>query len=398
MNRGGTRLAVLFCTLALQAGAVYKLVETDRKLADARTHLSVVSDQTERAARLLAEIRALQFAHVAGANLATSEPAGALFDEVERLIVALRGQVATEAAQSLGVALDHLRSLRETDGRLRTFVAAGERIMALDLSLGEAREITVNLAGQVGQAREHDARLTEARIGSLRMIEAYFLVGTVGIGLLALVLLVPWRRTPSSAVEPTGGAEEPGRGLGLRSHTPASAGRESDGATTGGDHRSPGRPAAPAAPAADLWQTAKLCKDLARVGDPDELPGLLARASALLDATGIVVWVVDTRDGSLRPVSAHGYPPEAIAKIGAIAADADNATAAACRTGELQVVAADSSAPGALAAPMASPGGCVGVMAAEIKAGRENDPTVQASATIIASQLAALVQPAPAAS
>ena len=70
----------------------------------------------------------------------------------------MRAPVAgPDAAQALGVALDHLRRF----ARLTAACARrrrGDRAMALDLALGDAREITSNLAGQVGQASESETK------------------------------------------------------------------------------------------------------------------------------------------------------------------------------------------------------------------------------------------------
>ena len=52
----------------------------------------------------------------------------------------------------------------------------------------------------------------------------------------------------------------------------------------------------PARPATtvNLDAAAELCVDLARVIDASDVPALLARAAAVLDARGIIVWVADS--------------------------------------------------------------------------------------------------------
>ena len=57
----------------------------------------------------------------------------------------------------------------------------------------------------------------------------------------------------------------------------------------------------------DLSATARLCAELARVGDASELPRLLARAALILDASGLIVWVADRGSTSLFPMLAQGY-------------------------------------------------------------------------------------------
>jgi hypothetical protein len=82
-----------------------------------------------------------------------------------------------------------------------------------------------------------------------------------------------------------------------------------------------------------------------------------------------------------------------VTRLGTIARDAENATAAAYRTSLLQTVKADAVSNGAIAAPLVTPAGCVGVMAAEVRHEAERQDMVLAAASIVAAQLAALVGP-----
>ena len=100
----------------------------------------------------------------------------------------------------------------------------------------------------------------------------------------------------------------------------------------------------------------------------------------------------------LFAAAAHGYEPAVLQRIKPIARSADNATAAAWRTDELRIVPADTAGHGAIVAPMLRPGGCVGVLAAETRSGREQDEATQSVATIVASQLASVLAAWPAAS
>jgi hypothetical protein len=89
----------------------------------------------------------------------------------------------------------------------------------------------------------------------------------------------------------------------------------------------------------------------------------------------------------------HGYSAAIVTRLGTIHREAENVTAAAFRTSLLQTVRGDAVSNGAIAAPLVTPGGCVGVMAAEVRHGAEQRQPVQAVATIVAAQLAALVGP-----
>ena len=112
----------------------------------------------------------------------------------------------------------------------------------------------------------------------------------------------------------------------------------------------------------------------------------------MLNASGIIVWVPDGTGATLRPALVHGYPAAALARLGALACDGDNATAAAFRDVRMHVVpAGDSGEHGALAAPLAAPEGCGGVMSLELNDGWESSESVQSTTAIIAAQLATLV-------
>jgi hypothetical protein len=128
----------------------------------------------------------------------------------------------------------------------------------------------------------------------------------------------------------------------------------------------------------------------------DELPDLLARAAAVLDASGLIVWM--SAGEELFAVAAHGYDPRVISRLGPIARNANNATAASWRSGRLDAVPGDPMSNGAVVAPMSGPDACVGVLAAELRHGREADTDARAVAAMLAAQLATALVAGPAAS
>jgi hypothetical protein len=149
---------------------------------------------------------------------------------------------------------------------------------------------------------------------------------------------------------------------------------------------------APALRPATLAATADICVDLARLLDGRDVPGLLARASAVLDAKGIMIWSADA--GVLRPSLAHGYGEKVLRKLKPLAIADENITSQTFRT--LQPQTMDGVQGGdatAIAVPLISTGGCVGVMAAEIRNGRSHHDSI-ALARIIAAQFATIVGPA----
>jgi len=152
-----------------------------------------------------------------------------------------------------------------------------------------------------------------------------------------------------------------------------------------------GTPSLPAS--LDLGAVASLCTDLARVVDTRALPAILARAATVLDAPGIVIWIADPDGHELSPIITHGYSQQIVTRLGTILRDAENVTASAFRTSLMQTVDADAVSNGAIAAPLVTPAGCVGVMAAEVRHEGEKDSGKLAAATIVAAQLATLVGP-----
>ena len=73
-------------------------------------------------------------------------------------------------------------------------------------------------------------------------------------------------------------------------------------------------------------------------------------------------------------------------------ASPSDATAAAFRAAETRVVSSSDLANGALAVPLMRTGGCAGVFAIELQHHREQNELVRAVATILAAQLATLLE------
>jgi hypothetical protein len=140
-----------------------------------------------------------------------------------------------------------------------------------------------------------------------------------------------------------------------------------------------------------LKAAADLCTELSRVNDTGELHRLLARAADIMDASGLVVWIGSTTGADLRPALAHGYSDQVLARMQTVPRSADNAAAAAYRTGALQIVLKRPGSNGAVVAPLLSPEGCVGAFSAEILSGSETADAVQALAAIFAAQLAGVL-------
>ena len=105
-----------------------------------------------------------------------------------------------------------------------------------------------------------------------------------------------------------------------------------------------------------------------------------------------MVWMGSATGSDLRPVLAHGYSAKMIERIPPVPRSADNAAAAAYRSGTLQIVMSrPGGSSGAVVAPILAVDGCIGALSAEIRSGGETSDSVQALAAIFAAQLAGVL-------
>lgn len=153
----------------------------------------------------------------------------------------------------------------------------------------------------------------------------------------------------------------------------------------------PGPATAPSAAAPDFLAVADLCTEFGRVDNSDQLHPLLQEAARILDAAGLIVWLWDAAAGQLRHALVHGYSDQVLAQLPPVDRDADNATAAAFRSGQTCAVSGTADTTGALVLPLLTPAGCAGVLALELQRRGEQEPSIRAAATIFAALLAQLV-------
>ena len=144
-----------------------------------------------------------------------------------------------------------------------------------------------------------------------------------------------------------------------------------------------------------LSAVAMLCTQLARAVDCADLGPVLTEAVRLLDATGVIIWAWDSQRRVLTPSLARGYAETTIDRLPAVSADASNAIAAAFRNAEPYTVDSGDEETGALVVPMTAPQGCIGVVALELRNGRERHESVRSAAQILAAQLTMLLDFSP---
>jgi hypothetical protein len=343
------------------------------------------------------ELRAAQHAYVAagqGAQVWITK-AGEASTTVKARLEYLRAHATSPRAQTaLDNASSALQDFDQIDRRARDYVRNGQTLLAADVIFADGLESTAAIAASIEDARQAEAALHNAERTDVRRAEVLAMTAASVVALVTVLVLIFSKagsdQTPAGVVENDSAAGTP--------MMPMNA----------ADWLRPGETSQPAnvvlsSPAGhkeivpsgsiDLGAIASVCSDLAQVMDTHALPPLLGRAASILDSPGIVLWIADPDGRELSPIVTHGYSRQMVLRLGTIVRDAENATAAALRTSLLQTVSTDAISNGAIAAPLVTPGGCVGIMAAEVRDHGEKDPAKLAAASIIAAQLATLVGP-----
>ena len=398
-----SRVARLTCGavawIALGAAAFF-IIQSEKQLAEVRAAVRAFDLRAREATDGLADLRASQQAYVAaGQGVAFWMPKVATTLDAATTTIASLRQIAesSEARSALDEAWRTVAEFGAIDQRARDYLRTEQPLMAADVVFTEGGETALAAARQVEAARVAEHAALDASEAARRTQEALATAAAVSFAALVIMLLVPAGRLEAASTDSlessgSGWLTEAARSAGA----PASIGDEFLlRASPGGP--APGVPSRPAGPV--LKAAAQLCTDLGRVSDLDELRGLVARAADVMDASGLVVWLGDAAGGDLRPVIAHGYSNQVLARMPAVPRSADNAAAAAYRVGQLQIVLAHpGSVSGAVAAPLLSSAGCIGTLSAEIRGGGETSDSVQALATIFAAQLAGVIATTPEAS
>jgi hypothetical protein len=340
--------------------------------------------------RDVAQIRSAQQAYVAmgqGDQFWAGRVATSLTEAQERLATLRAVSTSPGSAAAVDNAIAILQDFEQMDRRAREYVRNGQRLLASDLVFSDGLELTAAGLEALNQARLAQHRASAETLDGVRRRQLYAMGSAAAAALLVVLLLLP--AGPRQAAPATSeGATS------LHLDVPA-AGAAADLASLTDEGWSPalGSHTPLQASSVALDSVATLCTELARISDTRALPALLEKSAEALNASGIVLWIADPDGRELSPIVTHGYSPTIVTRLGTIQRDAENATAAAFRTGLLQTVKADAVSLGAIAAPLVAPAGPVGVMAAEVRSDGEQDAAKLATATILAAQLATLVGP-----
>jgi CHASE3 domain sensor protein len=376
-------LHALFVVLVVAAAYVVWQKETENLAAANATR--AFDERARVVSRSFLEIKSAQPGYVAagqGEDYWVSR-VDALIAGAREGLTALKPLARVPQSQTeIDAALADVEDFEQMDRRAREYVRGGQRLLASDLIFSDGIEKMDGAVSAIDRAALAESTAAQDGIGIRRREQVLTAAGAAALAVLIVFVLVP---LPSPSIAPAQAAVKPAASVTTDRPAPARSVVPSV---------VPSAPK-PSAPGVDLAGIAALCSDLTRVTDTRALPGALERAASLLNASGLVLWVADPDGRELAPVIAHGYPQNLVSRMGTIPRDAENATAAAFRTGLVQIVKADQISHGAIAAPLLSPAGPLGVMAAELLQDGERREATRAAVTIVAAQLSTLVGPPP---
>jgi transcriptional regulator with XRE-family HTH domain len=152
------------------------------------------------------------------------------------------------------------------------------------------------------------------------------------------------------------------------------------------------KPLTPSEPEINLAELARLCVELGCVTTEGQARALLSEAARLLRASGLIVWALNPRAMQLEAALVHGYSPKVVAQLPRVKHLDGNATAEAWRTLQTRVLGDCIAGKAAIAAPLRTAMGCVGVFAVELQSGVEPTADRIAMATLLSATLAPLAE------
>jgi len=358
--------------------AGYLLLNPEQHLKQLSTSARAFDQHAREAIDAFAEVRMAQQAYVAaGQGIGFWMPKVTASSELaETALDALRSSAGAAARGPIDQAVESSKELATVERRVREYLKASQQLMAGDVIFTEGTQAATAAMRQVETARQAEAQSLDATVANLRKQEAIALGAAAAVALLIVLVL---------AFKPREKADVPEPAPMSIAHAAAAAEQPRP--------RPQAPPSVPEPTIAETFKTvATLATDFGRVRDLDDLSLVLGRAAETMDASGVMVWMGTAGGGELRPVLAHGYSADVLARIPPVPRSADNAAAKAFRSGTLQIVLArPGKSTGAVVAPILSADGCIGALSAEIRHGSETSETTQALATMFAAHLSTVV-------
>ena len=410
MGSRWVRTVVVIVALATLGFAGNQIRLSNATLADEQGGERVFTDLGWTLKLTLAELRSAQQAYVADGQNGEywTSQVDAHLEAILGSLDNLKRQVANpDTLAYLDDAVAAVDDIRSLDEDAREYTGSEQPLQASDLIFDQGLELVDRATAHVQGALQAERTSRLDVMGTARATQARMMWTAAVVIILSMLVLAPagassGRDDPSDHDEyrvpdanglsllsldsdsddeldlpPADSADAAAAGA----PPPAPADARKDPA-----ERPPAREAAP-----DLAATAALCTDFSNLTSRDQLPGLLARTASLMNASGIIIWVGNESARTLQPALGHGYAPGTLERIGTIPQVGANPTSTAFATRRTQVVESEGADTGALAAPLLVSDRCIGVLSAELREGWESSRAVQATASIVAAQLAPLL-------
>lgn len=396
MRSRAVRVTLTLLAVGAIAAAAY-VNWTIHTRANAEVQAAATFDRTHTAALKDAyDLRSAQQAYVAAGQHEKFwfDRVTASTDSLRAGLAVLRSATTSQAAlAALEDAGAAIVDFEQIDRRARGYAADGQRLLASDLIFSDGLEATGRIIAAVEGSAGADATAREAAAAETARQQTLAAGGAGLVAIVALLLLTPLAAASAAATQDSSLAPSPAIEASQEIELGSLQAEATEAPRPEAARVAPSVEIAPPPQPAEIQALAAVCTDLARLSDTRLLPEILERTASALDASGLVLWIADPDGRELVPIAAHGYPDSVLTRMGSLKADDENATAAAFRTGLVQTVSAAPGSNGAIAVPLVAPGGCRGVMSAEVRNDAEKQPARLAAASIVAAQLATLVGP-----
>jgi hypothetical protein len=420
------RFVIALLAIGLAGGAAYRIIQHERQLATVADASQRANDAAESAMATVSELKAALHAYVApgqGHDFWTARSA-MLLEKLRGSLLDLES-AATTLEVSLTDELDLSDRLAAAEQRARGHVGNGQSLLAGEVIFTEARDLLDSMRQQAARIHDEVAERAGSQITSTRREQVLLAAAAAGVMALAILVLAPPGRSAHVA-QPAAlpvSASLTADSTSLRASSGANQADRPAAARTVPSDRHPKvrvgsiEPATPVAapvnavpplptvgppaiaastesqptPGISLPDAAAVCTAFGRVSESAEISTLLARAANVLSASGLIVWVASEQGTELMAAAASGYDERLFTRLGSIDRDASNLTAAAFRDGKAQTRCRGTGTAAALAVPLLSPLGPVGVFSAELREIADVDADRLALAAIFAAQLSGLL-------
>jgi hypothetical protein len=387
MRLPAARWTVLAVAIVAAAGCCYWAATLERSALDQRRALATSTADARAVQGALSDARRALAAMAAPGQAAVSwsRQATASIETARGKLTALS---TADGGAPLRAQAERLDKLVDAEARLHEYAVGGRALMASDVAFGEALPHVDAVDQQVGEALAAMIAKADTAIAATRDRQILAFSGALGALGIAAVLLTPLpRRRDEVAVDDAPADDVPSTSE-LALHTASAA-----------------APMPLSVPEArviekarvDLTPLAAACESLARISDGAKLPGVLDAVRPTLGARGLAVWLADGPGETLSIAASSGYDPRIVERFPVLSTTDDTPTSQAYAKVAPVRTPPRTTQPAAVAVPIVGARGTTGVLSFEMANGRDASTEVVAAATIVAAQLASLLEPAPAA-